>query len=98
MMFFLQKPVCLSTGTNGFESGLVVGSGFLANMALIDALVRKNDMLFMDEEYHASGMMATGLIGERVVFFQHNDSEDLRKKRCRRCLLHEWRSMQPGDL
>ena len=65
---------------NGFESGLVVGSGFLANMALVDALVRKNDVLFMDEEYHASGMMATGLIKERVIFFRHNDSEDLRKK------------------
>jgi len=65
---------------NGFESGMVVGSGFLANMALIDALVRKNSILFMDEEYHASGMMATGLIKERVVFFKHNDSEDLRKK------------------
>jgi len=65
---------------NGFESGLVAGSGFLANMALIDALVRKNDILFMDEEYHASGMMATGLIKERVVYFKHNDSEDLRRK------------------
>jgi len=65
---------------NDFESGLVVGSGFLANMALVDALVRKHDILFMDEEYHASGMMATGLIKERVVFFRHNDSEDLRKK------------------
>ena len=65
---------------NGFESGMVVGSGFLANMALIDALVRKNDILFMDEEYHASGMMATELSKERVVFFRHNDSEDLRKK------------------
>ena len=43
---------------NGFEEGLIVGSGFLANMALIEALVRKGDMLFMDEEYHASGVMA----------------------------------------
>ena len=65
---------------NGFESGLVVGSGFLANMSLVEALVRKNDMLFMDEEYHASGMMATGLLKERVVFFRHNDADDLREK------------------
>jgi len=47
---------------NGFEEGLVVGSGFLANMALIEALVRKGDMLFMDEEYHASGVMASNFI------------------------------------
>jgi 8-amino-7-oxononanoate synthase len=65
---------------NGFEEGLVVGSGFLANIALIDALVRKGDMLFMDEEYHASGVMATEALEDRVVFFKHNDVEDLRQK------------------
>jgi len=65
---------------NGFERGLVVGSGFLANMALIDSLVRKKDMLFIDEEYHASGMMATGLLGDRVIKFKHNDPNDLEEK------------------
>jgi len=65
---------------NGFEEGLIVGSGFLANMALIEALVRKKDMLFMDEDYHASGMMATGLLSNRVILFKHNDPEDLEKK------------------
>ncbi len=65
---------------NGFEEGLVVGSGYLANMALIDALVRKGDMLFMDEEYHASGVMASELLGDRVVFFKHNDVDDLKEK------------------
>ena len=67
-------------GLNGFEDGMIVGSGFLANMALIEALVRKKDRLFIDEEYHASGMMATGLLGERVVKFRHNDPDDLKKK------------------
>ena len=67
-------------GLNGFEEGMIVGSGFLANMALIEALVRKKDRLFIDEEYHASGMMATGLLGERVVKFRHNDPDDLREK------------------
>ena len=65
---------------NGFEEGLVVGSGYLANMALIEALVRKGDMLFMDEEYHASGVMAAELLGDKVVKFKHNDVEDLREK------------------
>jgi 8-amino-7-oxononanoate synthase len=65
---------------NGFEEGLIVGSGYLANMALIEALVRKGDMLFMDEEYHASGVMAAELLGERVVKFTHNDAGDLRAK------------------
>ena len=65
---------------NGFEKGLIVGSGFLANLSLIESLVRKGDRLFMDEEYHASGMMASRLLGDRVVFFRHNDSEDLCRK------------------
>jgi len=65
---------------NGFEEGLVVGSGYLANMALIEALVRKGDMLFMDEEYHASGVMAAELLGDKVVKFKHNDVEDLARK------------------
>lgn len=65
---------------NAFAEGLVLGSGFLANMALIEALVRKSDMLFMDEEYHASGVMASELLGGRVVRFNHNDADDLEKK------------------
>ncbi len=65
---------------NGFEEGIVLGSGFLANMALIESLVRKKDILFIDEDYHASGMMATGLLGDRVVKFKHNDPNDLEEK------------------
>jgi len=65
---------------NGFENGLVVGSGFLANLSLIEALVRKGDKLFLDEEYHASGVMASGLLGDRVVRFDHNSADDLSEK------------------
>jgi len=68
------------SGLNQFEEGMIVGSGFLANMALIEALVRKKDRLFIDEDYHASGMMATGLLGNRVVKFKHNDPNDLEEK------------------
>ena len=65
---------------NNFEKGIVVGSGFLANIALIESLVRKKDMLFIDEEYHASGVMATKLLDNRVVKFRHNSPEDLENK------------------
>ena len=66
---------------NGFESGLVVGSGFLANISLIEALVRKRDVLFIDEEYHASGILATRLLDKsQVVIFNHNDPDDLEDK------------------
>lgn len=66
---------------NNFEDAVVVGSGFLANISMIEALVRKGDTLFIDEEYHASGMLATKLLNKnQVVVFNHNDYKDLKQK------------------
>ena len=62
---------------NGFAAGVVMGSGFNANIALIESLVRKGDMLFMDELYHASGVLASKFHGIDVRFFKHNDMEEL---------------------
>ena len=64
---------------NGFEAGIVLGSGFNANIALIESLVRKGDRLFMDELYHASGVLASQLKGIDVTFFAHNDMQALRE-------------------
>jgi len=71
-----EKALCEA---NGFESGVVLGSGFNANIALIEALVRKGDKLFMDELYHASGILASQLHGIDVTFFKHNDMDVLRE-------------------
>ena len=62
---------------NGFEDAIVLGSGFNANIALIEALCRKNDIVFMDERYHASGVLATNIKHINVVFFKHNDMDEL---------------------
>lgn len=64
---------------NDFESAIVAGSGFLANMALIEALPRKGDLLILDEEYHASGILASKLVDADVKTFKHNSPEDLEK-------------------
>lgn len=67
--------------TNGFEAAVTVGSGFLANISMIEALCRKNDTLFIDEEYHASGVLATKFLkAEQVILFNHNDVNDLETK------------------
>lgn len=58
---------------NGFEAAIVMGSGFNANIGLIESLVRRGDLLLMDEEYHASGVAATKMCEGRVEFFAHND-------------------------
>ena len=66
---------------NNFEAAVTVGSGFLANISMIEALCRKNDTLFIDEEYHASGILATKLLKpEQVIVFNHNDYNDLENK------------------
>ena len=64
---------------NGFEEGVVLGSGFNANIALIEAMVRKGDVLLMDEKYHASGLLAAQIGSIDVVFFRHNDMGHLRE-------------------
>jgi len=62
---------------NGFEAALVCGSGFLANFSLIEALPRKRDLLILDEEYHASGMVASKSVDAEVLHFSHNDANHL---------------------
>ena len=63
---------------NGFEAGIVMGSGFNANIAMIESLVRKGDALFMDEKYHASGLLAAKLVEGSVTLFGHNDTDSLK--------------------
>ncbi len=71
-----EKALC---NANGFDDAVVLGSGFSANIAMIEALVRKGDMLFMDEKYHASGVLASQLEHVKVQFFKHNDMQELKE-------------------
>lgn len=66
--------------THGYEAALVIGSGFLGNLALFEALPRKGDLLIIDAEYHASGLVAAKTTQGRVEFFRHNDANDLAQK------------------
>lgn len=62
---------------NKFEDAMILGGGFVANIALIESLVRKNDTLFIDERFHASGMLASQLGHIDVKRFPHNDARAL---------------------
>ena len=64
---------------NNFESASLIGSGFLANLALFE-LVRKKDLALIDEEYHASGIVGSKLAQGEIRFFKHNDLNDLKEK------------------
>ncbi len=65
---------------HGFEDALIVGSGFLANTALVSALPGHGDLVLMDEEYHASGIAALPLSKAKSELFLHNDTADLEEK------------------
>ena len=75
-----QKFEQLLCKINQFEDAITLGNGFLANISLIEALVRKKDILLIDQEYHASGILATSLAQGQVVTFRHNDYNDLENK------------------
>jgi len=71
-----EQALCAA---NGFEAGIILGSGFNANMALIEALLRRGDTLLIDEKFHASGMLAARTIAADVVIFRHNSAEHLQQ-------------------
>ncbi|WP_104758705.1 aminotransferase class I/II-fold pyridoxal phosphate-dependent enzyme [Helicobacter bizzozeronii] len=62
-----------------YPACVIVGSGFLGNVALLDALVRKNDLLLMDANYHASGQFVAKKL-PNTLFFAHNNPQDLEQK------------------
>ncbi len=65
---------------HGFEDVLIVGSGFLANTALVSTLAGHNDLVLMDEEYHASGIASLPISKAKYELFRHNDATDLEEK------------------
>lgn len=63
----------------GAEDALLFGSGFLANMGWLTALLRPQDVLVHDEYCHASLFDALKLARCRSHFFAHNDMTELER-------------------
>ncbi|EJW21985.1 hypothetical protein IMCC14465_03790 [alpha proteobacterium IMCC14465] len=59
------------------QACLVFGSGFLANIGLIPALVGADDVILVDELAHACLNSGARLSGAKTIRFKHNDCEDL---------------------
>ena len=62
------------------EDCLVVGSGYLANTGLIQALTTEEDIIFSDELNHASIIDGVRLSKAKKVIYKHNDINDLEDK------------------
>lgn len=60
----------------GTEGARVFGSGFLANLGTIPALVGKGDTIVMDELAHACMHGGARLSGAEIRLFRHNDVAD----------------------
>jgi 8-amino-7-oxononanoate synthase len=61
----------------GYPCALLFGSGFLANVGTIPALMGKNDHIFADKLVHASIVDAVTLSRAKLYRFRHNDVEHL---------------------
>ncbi len=61
----------------GVESAISFQSGFTANLAVIPALVGKQDAIFSDELNHASIIDGCRLSGAKIIRYAHCDVADL---------------------
>jgi 8-amino-7-oxononanoate synthase len=70
----LEEYLC---EVNHYPAGIVVGSGFLANLSIFESLARRGDLIIFDEEYHSSGIVGSRLSQAEIRYFKHNNLEDL---------------------
>ena len=63
----------------GAEATIAFQSGFNANVAVIPALVGKEDVIFSDELNHASIIDGCRLSGAKIVRYAHNDAAALER-------------------
>jgi 8-amino-7-oxononanoate synthase len=61
------------------EAGLLFGSGYLATLGCLQALVGKGDVVYCDEMSHRAVVEGANLSGAQVRIFQHRSVDDLRR-------------------
>lgn len=64
---------CLAD-VKGTEDAVVFGSGYLANIGVIPALVGPDDLIVMDEQCHSCLFAGATLARSHVIQFAHNDA------------------------
>jgi len=89
----------------GTESAVYFSSGYAANLGLLTALLRKEDLVFSDALNHASLIDGIRMSGARRVIFPHLDlnalEQNLRAREhesCRKVILTESLFSMDGDV
>lgn len=62
------------------EAAIVFNTGYVANVAVISAIMREGGIIFSDELNHASIIDGCRLSKVKCVVYKHNDMEDLKRK------------------
>ena len=68
----LEKQLAAFKGT---EDSIVFGSGYLANLGIISALMGSRDLILLDEYSHSCLRSGARLSGATTLEFRHNDAE-----------------------
>jgi 8-amino-7-oxononanoate synthase len=89
----------------GTEAALYFGSGYTANLGLLTALLKKEDLVFSDALNHASVIDGIRLSGARKIIYAHLDLNALEtglrnhgRERCRRLIVTESVFSMEGDV
>lgn len=64
----------------GYPAVLLFGSGYMANVGVLAAMINKRDCVLLDHECHASLLDGARLSGATVVRYRHMDYEHLENK------------------
>jgi glycine C-acetyltransferase len=87
------------------EAVITFQSGFMANLAVIPALVSKEDIILSDELNHASIIDGCRLSGAEVIRYAHIDPKDLdaklkavKNKNCKKLVITDGVFSMDGDI
>lgn len=77
-----NHPVLIALETRiaafkSYESALVFGSGYLANVGTISVIAQEGDLILIDEFAHACQIAGARLSKARTAVFRHNDMDHL---------------------